>query len=142
MLAGMGAVAPEIALPSPKGDTIKLSSTRGKYVLLDFWASWCSPCREANPELVRLYQKFKSKGFEIFQVSLDKSKDAWVKAIRDDKLNWIQVLDLKYWQSSAAQLYYVESIPTSFLLDKDGTIIGRNLSGIPLEDKLEELMGK
>jgi thiol-disulfide isomerase/thioredoxin len=142
MLSAMGAKAPEIALPTPKGDTLRLSSLKGKYVLLDFWASWCSPCREENQNLVAIYNKYNSKGFEIFQVSLDKTKDAWVKAIRDDKLTWMHVSDLKYWQSAPAKTYNVESIPTCFLLDKDGVIIARDLRGESLDDRLSAIFDK
>jgi peroxiredoxin len=142
MLSAMGAKAPEIALPSPKGDTLRLSSLKGKYVLLDFWASWCSPCREENQNLVAIYNKYNPKGFEIFQVSLDKTKEAWVKAIREDKLNWYQVSDLKFWQSNAAKAYNVESIPTSFLVDKDGTIIARDLKGESLDDRLKAIFSE
>lgn len=142
MISDMGAKAQEIALPSPKGDTIRLSSIKGKYILVDFWASWCTPCREENPNLVKLYKKYKSKGFEIFQVSLDKTKDAWVKAIKDDGLTWIQVSDLKYWDSPIAKVYNVESIPSSFLIDKDGTIMSKNLRGEALDERLVTLLGE
>lgn len=140
MLSDLGAEAQEIALPSPKGDTVRLSSTRGKVVLVDFWASWCNPCREENPNLVDIYKKFKNKGFEIFQVSLDKTKDAWIGAIKDDHLNWIQVSDLLYWQSPVAKKYNVEAIPSNFLLDKDGKIIAKGLKGEQLEMKLSQLL--
>jgi peroxiredoxin len=135
-LSAMGAPAPEVALPSPKGDTIRLSSLKGKYVLLDFWASWCPPCRAENPNLVDVYSRYKGKGFEILQVSLDKTKEKWVQAIRDDKLNWLHVSDLQYWQSAAAKTYNVESIPTCFLIDKEGIIIARDLRGASLDDRL------
>ena len=142
MLTAMGAKAPEIALPSPKGDTIRLSSTKGKVVLLDFWASWSKPSREQNAKLMNLYKKYKYKGFEIFQVSLDKSKDAWVKAIKDDGLKyWINVSDLKYLQSPVVNLYNFDQVPTSFLIDKDGTLISKNLTDIDLENKLISLLG-
>jgi peroxiredoxin len=142
MLSDMGAKAQEIALPSPKGDTIRLSSFKGKYVLVDFWASWCSPCRQENPNLVKIYKKYKAKGFEIFQVSLDKTKEAWTKAIKDDGLTWIQVSDLKYWDSQTAKTYNIESIPSSFLLDKDGSIMAKNLRGESLQEKLVSLLGE
>jgi len=137
--AGTGVTAPEIALPNPDGDTIALSSLRGKYVLLDFWASWCRPCRLENPNLVESYNKYHDKGFEIYQVSLDKKKESWIKAIEKDNLTWIHVSDLKYWNSEAAELYKVQSIPASFLLDKNGKIIAKNLRGDALEAKLSEI---
>jgi len=134
------AVAAEIELPSPEGNTIKLSSTRGSIVLLDFWAAWCGPCRMENPNLVKAYNKYHSKGFQIYQVSLDKTKEAWIKGIQDDKLErWIHVSDLKYWNSSVVPLYKIESIPANYLLDKDGRIIASNLRGDALQRKLDEL---
>lgn len=135
----IGAQAPEIALPGLSGDTIVLSSFKGKYILLDFWASWCRPCRVENPVLVKNYKKYHDKGFEIFQVSLDKTKSAWEKAILSDSLNWIHVSDLKYWDSAAARLYNIQGIPANFLLDKNGKIIAKNLRGDALEAKLSEL---
>jgi len=138
-VAGIGITAPEIELPNPEGDTIALSSLRGKYVLLDFWASWCRPCRIENPNLVESYQKYHDKGFEIYQVSLDKKKESWVEAIEKDNLTWMHVSDLKYWNSEAAELYKVQSIPASFLLDKSGKIIAKNLRGDALEAKLSEI---
>jgi thiol-disulfide isomerase/thioredoxin len=137
---GTGALAPEIALPSPEGDTIKLSSLRSNIVLLDFWAAWCSPCRLENPNLVVAYNKYHSKGFEIFQVSLDKTKEDWIKGIKDDNLGrWFHVSDIKYWNSVVVPLYNIEGIPYNFLLDKDGRIIASNLRGAELQDKLAEL---
>jgi peroxiredoxin len=132
--------APEIALPSPKGDTIKLSSTRGSYVLLDFWASWCSPCRVENPNLVSVWKLYHNNGFQIYQVSLDKTKEAWIKGIQDDGLEkWIHVSDVSYWQSVVVPLYKIQSIPANFLLDKEGRIIATNLRGDALQRKLAEL---
>jgi peroxiredoxin len=139
MLANLGAKAPDIALPSSKGDTIRLSSLKGKVILLDFWASWNSECRKDNKNLVLLYNKYKSKGFEIFQVSLDKTKETWVKAIKEDRLWWAQVSDLKYWQSPVVQLYNFKKIPTTYLIDKDGIIIARDLKGEALSNKLAEI---
>ena len=120
---------------------MSLTDFRGKYVLVDFWASWCRPCRAENPNVVRVYNQYKDKGFEILGVSLDKSKDAWLKAIEQDKLTWKHVSDLKFWQSEAAQLYGVSSIPYTILLDPEGTIIAQNLRGASLERKLAELLG-
>ncbi len=137
--SGIGTQAPDIELPNPDGKVISLSSLRGKYVLLDFWAAWCSPCRRESPNLVRAYNKYHDKGFEIFQVSLDKTRDDWVRAIKADKLDWIHVSDLKYWGSPAAKLYYVQSIPANFLIDTEGKIIATNLRGPALERKLSEI---
>ncbi|MCX6214823.1 TlpA disulfide reductase family protein [Spirosoma sp.] len=136
----VGAPAPEIALNDTTGTPIPLSSLRGKYVLIDFWASWCGPCRAENPNVVRMYNKFKDKGFAIYSVSLDQAKANWTKAIRNDNLTWTHVSDLKFWQSAAAQQYGVQAIPATFLLDKDGKIIAKNLRGDALEQKLEEIM--
>ncbi len=141
-MISIGSVPPEIALPSPEGDTIKLSSTIGKVVLLDFWASWCSPCRMENPNLVSNYKKYHSQGFEIFQVSLDKTKDNWMGGIKDDHLqDWIHVSDLKFWQSSVVPMYKIQGIPASFLLDKEGKVIATNLRGNALGAKLQEIFG-
>lgn len=141
--SGEGAEAPDISLPAPNGDTITLSSTRGSVVLLDFWASWCSPCRLENPNLVKAFNLYHSKGFQIFQVSLDKTKEAWIKGIQDDGLeNWIHVSDVKYWNSVVVPLYRIESIPFNFLLDKEGRIIASNLRGEMLQKKLADLFSK
>jgi peroxiredoxin len=135
-----GNVAPEIVLPTPAGDTVRLSSTRGSVVLLDFWASWCSPCRKENPNLVNAYNTYHRKGFQIFQVSLDKTKEAWMKGIEEDHLDkWIHVSDVKYWNSIVVPLYKVESIPCNYLLDKEGHIIASNLRGEKLQAKLAEI---
>ncbi len=115
----VGAQAPEIALSDTTGKPVPLSSLRGKYVLIDFWASWCGPCRAENPNVVRMYNKFKDKGFAIYSVSLDQAKANWTKAIRNDNLAWTHVSDLKFWQSAAAQQYGVQAIPATFLLDKE-----------------------
>lgn len=139
-IMGIGDAAPEISLPSPDGNIISLSSTKGSYILLDFWAAWCSPCRQENPNLVNAYNKYRNKGFTIFQVSLDKTKEDWLKGIKDDNLDqWIHVSDLKYWNSSVVPLYKIESIPANFLLDSEGKIIAKNLRGDALQKKLEEL---
>ena len=138
-----GDIAPEISLPSPKGDTIKLSSTRGNYVLLDFWASWCGPCRRENPNLVAAWDKYHRRGFQIFQVSLDKTKDAWLNGIQEDQLGkWIHVSDLQYWSSVVVPVYKINSIPANYLLDKEGHIVARDLRGDRLMSKLAEIFGK
>ena len=136
---GIGMEAPEIALPSPSGDTIILSSLRGKIVLLDFWASWCAPCRRENPNLVANYKKYRDKGFEIYQVSLDRTRSAWLKGIKDDHLDWIHVSDLQFWNSIVVPVYNIEGIPMNYLLDRQGRILDRNLRGEQLDNKLEEI---
>jgi len=130
----------EIALPDTNGLLVKLSSLKDNYILVDFWASWCLPCRKENPNLVMAYNKFKNKGFEIFGVSLDQNRNSWIKAIRDDGLIWTQVSDLKGWGSSAGVEYGVISIPHSLLIDKNGVIIAKDLRGEALLNKLMELM--
>lgn len=135
----IGVVAPDFTMNDANGKPVQLSSLRGKVVLLDFWASWCAPCRQENPNVVKMYQEFHPKGFEILGVSLDRTKEDWLKAIKDDNLGWIHVSDLQYWQNAAARLYGVNSIPQSFLLDKDGKIIAKGLRGEKLAAKLKEL---
>lgn len=138
----IGQVAPEIALPDPDGQVVKLSSLRGKYVLVDFWAKWCGPCRQENPNVVRVYNKYKDEGFTVYGVSLDRSKEDWLKAINEDKLTWTHVSDLKFWQSEAAKIYSITAIPFSLLLDPNGVIIAKNLRGVALENKLAEIFGQ
>lgn len=135
----MGQIAPEIELPNPAGEMVKLSDLRGKYVMIDFWAAWCKPCREENPNVVALYNEYKSKGFEVFGVSLDRTREAWVDAIAEDELTWTQVSDLKYFNSAAAELYQIAAIPATYLIDPDGKIIGKDLRGPSLRAKLEEI---
>jgi len=132
----------DIKLPAPDGNEIALSDYVGKgnYVLIDFWASWCTPCRVANPHVVKIYNQYKDKGFEIVGVSLDKDKAEWTKAITTDELVWPQMSDLMYWQSEGAKLYSVYSIPHTVLLDKDGTILAKGLQPDELEEKLAKLM--
>jgi len=136
----VGSEAPEIAMKMPNDTTLALSSLRGKYVLIDFWASWCGPCRKENPNVVRMYYKYKDKGFDIFSVSLDQEKDSWVKAIEKDGLPWHHVSDLQFWNSAAAAAYGVQGIPATFLLDKEGKVIAKYLRGEELERKLEEVL--
>jgi thiol-disulfide isomerase/thioredoxin len=142
-VTAIGTNAPEINLETPEGTKLSLKSLRGKYVLVDFWASWCGPCRGENPNVVKAYNQFKDKGkgFTIYSVSLDNAKPNWTKAIAADGLLWPNhVSDLKGWQSSAAAAYGVQSIPASFLLDPNGKIIGKNLRGPALEAKLAEVL--
>lgn len=138
----VGEMAPDIELADREGKLYKLSSLRGKVVLLDFWASWCGPCRHENPTVVKAYQKFENKGFTVFSVSLDQSKEKWLAAIAKDGLVWNNhVSDLKGWGSAGAALYQVRGIPATFLLDKEGKIAAKNLRGTALEEKLQELLG-
>lgn len=135
----IGQIAPEISLPDPEGNMVNLSDLRGKYVLIDFWAAWCRPCRQENPNVVRLYNEYNEKGFEVFGVSLDRTKDAWVKAIDEDQLTWTHVSDLKYFNSAAAALYQINAIPATYMLDPEGKIIAKDLRGSSLENKLKEI---
>lgn len=137
-----GAIAPEITLPNVDGDMVKLSDLRGKYVLIDFWASWCGPCRMENPNVVRVYEKYKDKGFEILGVSLDRSRQPWLNAIEKDGLGWHHVSDLKYFQTQAAMDYGVSAIPYTVLLDPEGKIVATRLRGASLEQKLSEIFGE
>ncbi|MDF2433307.1 MAG: hypothetical protein JWP44_2938 [Mucilaginibacter sp.] len=140
----IGATAPEFAEADTSGKIVSLSSFRGKYVLIDFWASWCGPCRHENPNVVKAFNHYKGQKFTIIGVSLDRpgAKEKWLNAIHKDGLNWTQVSDLKFWDSKTAGLYAVRGIPQNFLLDPDGKIIGKNLRGDDLENKLEEIFGK
>ena len=132
--------APEIAMSDPDGNTRRLSDLRGKVVLIDFWASWCGPCRRENPNVVKLYQKYHDQGFEIFSVSLDKDGNAWRNTIKADGLTWPNhVSDLQYWQSAAGRLYGISAIPATVLVDREGKIIARNLRGADLDRKLKEI---
>lgn len=140
VLIKSGAIAPDITMQNTEGKETSLSSLRGKYVLLDFWASWCVPCRKENPNLVACYKKYKAKEFEILQVSLDKTKNDWLAAIQKDQLTWKHITDLKFWDSPVVKLYALKEIPTNFLIDKDGKIIAKNLMGEALDTKLKEVL--
>jgi len=138
----IGQKAPDFILDDVNGNPVALSSKIGaKLLLIDFWAAWCGPCRQENPNVVKVYTEFNKKGFDVFGVSLDQSKDDWVKAIADDKLTWTHVSDLQYWSNAAAKMYAVNAIPANFLLDETGTIIGRNLRGEELYNKVNEVLG-
>ncbi len=136
----LGQPAPDFSLPDPDGKMITLSSFRGKYVLVDFWASWCGPCRQENPNVVAAYKQYSNKNFTILGVSLDKTKDPWVKAIKDDQLTWTHVSDLKYWESSVVPMYNIQGIPFNVLLDPQGNIVATNLRGTSLQAKLSEVI--
>jgi peroxiredoxin len=140
----VGATAPDFTQATPDGKPLTLSSLRGKYVLIDFWASWCGPCRRENPNVVAAYNKFKDKGFTILGVSLDKDtgREAWLKAIEKDGLAWNQVSDLKYWQNAAAKDYGVQAIPQNFLIDPSGKIVATNLRGEKLQETLSQLLSQ
>lgn len=142
MAVRIGAVAPLFTSPDTSGNAFNLKDLRGKYVLLDFWASWCGPCREENPNVVKAYEQFKDKNFTVLGVSLDQpnKRDAWIKAIKDDGLVWQHVSDLKYWKNEVAQQYSIRSIPQNFLIDPKGKIIAANLRGEALLQKLQALL--
>jgi peroxiredoxin len=138
----LGDVASDIALLNTKDSSINLHSLKGNVVLIDFWASWCGPCRASNPGVVRLYNKYKSKGFVVFGVSIDSKKSNWLKAIKQDKITYIQVNDNAGWNSKVAAAYGVNQIPTTFLLDTDGKIVAIDLEGKLLEKKIIALLKK
>lgn len=142
----VGNQAPELKYKDPNGKVISLSSLRGKFVLIDFWASWCGPCRRENPTVVSAYEKYKdkkfkggAKGFTVYSVSLDQNAEAWKKAIAADKLDWPNhVSDLQYWNSDGARIYGVRSIPANFLIDGKGIIVAKNLRGPALHDEIDK----
>ena len=137
----IGQPAPDFTMNDSAGKPVALSSLKGKVLLVDFWASWCGPCRAENPNVVKAYQAYGKKGFDILGCSFDQNRDKWLKAVKDDKLTWNQVSDLKGWANAAGKLYGVNSIPANVLLDKDQKIIGRNLRGEDLMKKLAEIFG-
>jgi len=137
----VGNMAPDIKLPNADGVEKSLSGLKGKVVLIDFWAAWCGPCRKENPHVVDMYKKYNAKGFEVLGVSLDRDREAWLKAIKDDGLVWTQISDLKYWKSDAAKLYNVTAIPFTVLVDREGKIIGKKLRGEALSEELKKIFG-
>jgi peroxiredoxin len=142
-VVSIGKKAPDFTLNNVSGVPVSLSSRIGsKLLLIDFWAAWCGPCRAENPNVVKVFEEFKSKGFDVLGVSLDRNKEDWLKAIEKDKLPWTQVSDLLYWNSAAAKLYAVQSIPANFLLDQNGIIVAQNLRGEALFNKVNELLNK
>jgi peroxiredoxin len=136
----VGATAPELTMNDIGGNPFSLSQLRGKYVLIDFWASWCAPCREENPNVVAAFNRFKDKNFTVLGVSLDQNKQAWIDAVKDDKLTWQQISDLKYWGSAAVPLYGIDGIPYNVLIDPQGKIIATHLTGNALHNKLAEVL--
>lgn len=137
-----GSPAPEISLAQPNGEVLSLSDLKGQYVLIDFWASWCGPCRRENPNVKKVYEKYHDKGFEILGVSLDKNRNAWLAAIEQDGLTWPHISDLKYWSSAVVPEYNITGIPLTVLVDKEGNIVEKNLRGPALEKKLAEIFGE
>ena len=140
-LVAIGQIAPNFSAPNPEGEFVELNKIKGKVTIVDFWASWCKPCRTENPNLVKLYNKYHAKGLEIISVSLDREsqKDFWIKAIEKDQLSWYNISNLKFWQEPIAKLYGVNSIPATFIIDKNGILIAKKLRGSQLDQKIKEL---
>ncbi|HKP32744.1 MAG TPA: TlpA disulfide reductase family protein [Chitinophagaceae bacterium] len=136
----VGKTAPELSLPDANGKNLPISSFRGKYLLVDFWASWCGPCRGENPNLVRVFNQYKNKNFTILGVSIDRGKDEWLQAVQDDQLSWNHVSDLRYWDSKAVETYKFDAIPYNVLIDPQGKVIAENLRGSRLDEKLQEVL--
>ncbi|MDP9041330.1 MAG: redoxin domain-containing protein [Bacteroidota bacterium] len=140
-VGAVGSDAMDFTQTDTAGNPVTLSSFKGKFVLIDFWASWCKPCRMENPNILAAYERFKAKNFTVLGVSLDRSRDAWIKAIQDDRLIWSQVSDLKFWSNAVALQYHIQQIPQNFLIDPDGKIVGKNLRGGDLDSRLCALLG-
>ncbi|NCB08713.1 MAG: TlpA family protein disulfide reductase [Bacteroidia bacterium] len=141
-VVAVGQIAPDFTMNDPEGNPVKFSDiyAQNEYTLLDFWASWCGPCRQENPNVVAVFLEFKEKGFGVFGVSLDRDRDAWLKAVQDDQLSWQHVSDLAYWQNAAAQLYAVNSIPSNLIVDRTGKIVAKNKRGDELRSTIAELL--
>ena len=136
----IGATAPDFSGPTPEGKELSLKEAMGKVTIIDFWAAWCKPCRVENPNVVKIYNKYHSKGLNIIGVSLDRKEEDWKKAIADDNLSWNHISSLDYFNDAVAKLYNVEAIPATFILDENGVIIAKNLRGDELESKISELL--